>query len=69
MSISRTAHVTLNEPSEEIDLEGWLFGLSDSDYQASARGHQGPPGRRRPDHPQRSHDNDKATSPVLAQRL
>jgi hypothetical protein len=22
--------------------------------------------RRRPDHPQRSHDNDKATSPVLA---
>ena len=25
MSISHTAHVTLNEPSDEIDLEAWLF--------------------------------------------
>ena len=41
MSISRTAHVRLNEPSEEIDLEAWLFGLSDADYQACAEGHQG----------------------------
>jgi hypothetical protein len=31
----------LSEPSEEIDLEAWLFGLTDSDYQAFARGHQG----------------------------
>jgi hypothetical protein len=41
MSISHTAHVTLSEPSEEIDLEAWLFGLTDSDYQACAKGHQG----------------------------
>jgi hypothetical protein len=25
----------------EIDLEGWLFALSDSDYQAAAKGHLG----------------------------
>ena len=41
MSISHTAHVTLNEPSDEIDLEAWLFGLSDADYQACAKGHRG----------------------------
>ena len=41
MPISHTAHVTLNEPSDEIDLEAWLFGLSDADYQACAKGHQG----------------------------
>ena len=41
MSITSTAHVTLNEPSDQIDLEAWLFGLSDSDYQACAKGHQG----------------------------
>jgi hypothetical protein len=41
MSISHTAHVTLNEPSDRVDLEAWLFGLSDCDYQARARGHQG----------------------------
>jgi hypothetical protein len=41
MSISHTAHVTLTEPSEEIDLEAWLFALTDSDYQACAKGHQG----------------------------
>jgi hypothetical protein len=40
MSISHTAHVTLNEPSDQIDLEAWLFELSDSDYQACAKGHQ-----------------------------
>ena len=41
MSISHTAQVTLNEPSDQIDLEAWLFGLSDSDYQSCAKGHQG----------------------------
>jgi hypothetical protein len=41
MSISHTAHVTLNEPSDQIDLEAWLFKLSDFDYQACAKGHQG----------------------------
>jgi hypothetical protein len=41
MSISHTAYVTLNEPSDEIDLDVWIFGLSDGDYQACAKGHQG----------------------------
>jgi hypothetical protein len=41
MSISHTAHVTLSEPSEEIDLEARLFRLTDSDNQACAKGHQG----------------------------
>ena len=40
-TISHTAHVTLGEPGSEIDIEGWLFGLTDGDYQACARGHQG----------------------------
>ena len=41
MTISHTAHVTLNEPCDQIDLEAWLFGLSDADYQACANGHRG----------------------------
>jgi len=41
MSIGHTAHVTLNKRSDEIDLEAWLFGLSDAAYQACANGHQG----------------------------
>ena len=41
MPISHTAHVTLNVPSDEIDLEAWLFWLSDADYQACAKGHHG----------------------------
>ena len=41
MPISHTAHVTLDEPSDEIDIEAWLFALSDGDYQACARGHRG----------------------------
>ena len=39
MPFSHTAHVELNAPSDEIDLEAWLFGLSDADYQACAKGH------------------------------
>jgi hypothetical protein len=38
---SDTSRVTLDGPSEEIDLDAWLFGLSDADYQACARGHRG----------------------------
>ena len=41
MSISHTARVTLNASSDELDLEAWLFGLSDADYQACAKGHRG----------------------------
>ena len=41
MSISHTTHSALTQPSNEIDLETWLFGLSDGDYQACARGHRG----------------------------
>jgi hypothetical protein len=41
MPISHTAKLTLNEPSDEIDLGTWIFGLSDEDYQACAKGHHG----------------------------
>jgi hypothetical protein len=41
MPISHTAKVGTNEPSEEIDLGTWIFGLSDQDYQACAKGHHG----------------------------
>ena len=41
MSVSHTAHVRLNEPSEDIDLEARLFRLTDSDNQACANGHRG----------------------------
>jgi hypothetical protein len=41
VSISHTAYLTLSEPIESIDLEAWLFGLADAEYQACAKGHQG----------------------------
>lgn len=41
MSIRRTTRVPLDAPRNEIDLEAWLFGLSDGDYQACAKGHRG----------------------------
>lgn len=31
----------LNASVDEVDLEKWLFTLSDSEYQATARGHRG----------------------------
>ncbi len=40
MPISHTAHVALYAPSHEIDLEAWLFELSDADYQTWAKGHE-----------------------------
>src|SRR5262249_47618897 len=39
--ISHTARATLDAPSDAVDLEAWLFALSDADYQACATGHQG----------------------------
>jgi len=41
MPISHTAKVATKEPSEEIDLGTWIFGLSDRDYRACAKGHHG----------------------------
>ena len=41
MPVTRSVQVTLNAPADEIDLEAWIFGLSDADYQACARGHHG----------------------------
>jgi hypothetical protein len=38
--VRRAAQVTLNVPCNEVDLESWLFGLSDEEYQACARGHR-----------------------------
>ena len=40
VTLRRTARVTIDVPSTEIDLETWLFGLSDEEYQACARGHR-----------------------------
>jgi len=40
MTLRRTAHATLDVPIEDIDLDSWLFGLSDEEYQACARGHR-----------------------------
>lgn len=40
MTVRRTARATLDVPSDEVDLAGWLFGLSDKEYQACARGHR-----------------------------
>ena len=40
MTLLRTAHATLDVPVQEVDLESWLFGLSDEEYQACARGHR-----------------------------
>ena len=40
MTIERSARATLEVPSTDIDLESWLFGLSDEEYQACARGHR-----------------------------
>jgi hypothetical protein len=41
MPISHTSTVTIDEPIDEIDLAAWIFGLSDEDYQACAKGHHG----------------------------
>jgi hypothetical protein len=40
MTRPRTARATLNVPSDEVDLERWLFALSDADYQACDGGHR-----------------------------
>ena len=40
MTLRRTAQATLDVPSTDIDLESWLFGLSDQEYQVCARGHR-----------------------------
>lgn len=40
MTLQRTARATLDMPSDDLDLESWLFGLSDAEYQACARGHR-----------------------------
>ena len=35
-----TQQTVINAPVEQVDLEDWLFTLSDSDYQATAKGHK-----------------------------
>src|SRR5262245_41161309 len=40
MTLRRTCRVTLDVPSDDTDLESWLFGLTDEEYQACARGHR-----------------------------
>lgn len=41
MAIQHSRQVTVQAPVAEIDLEEWVFGLSDDEYQACARGHHG----------------------------
>ena len=41
ISLSHTGHAMLHAPADDVDLEAWLFGLSDADYQACATGHRG----------------------------
>ena len=36
-----THQAVIDAPFDRIDLEDWLFSLSDADYQAAARGHKG----------------------------
>ncbi|MFD4638289.1 hypothetical protein ACFWN2_13300 [Lentzea sp. NPDC058436] len=38
--MKHTGVVTLDVPAERVDLENWLFTLSDAEYQACARGHR-----------------------------
>jgi hypothetical protein len=40
MALQRTAQAKLDVSSDDVDLESWLFGLSDEEYQACARGHR-----------------------------
>jgi len=39
--VRRIAHTPLDVASDRVDLEAWLFALSDADYQACASGHRG----------------------------
>lgn len=39
--IKYAATTTIDAPVEQIDLEHWIYNLSDEDYQACAKGHQG----------------------------
>ncbi len=41
MTLQRVARATLEVPAADVDLETWLFGLSDEEYQRCARGHHG----------------------------
>ena len=41
MNLQRVARATLGVPADDVDLESWLFGLTDEQYQACARGHHG----------------------------
>lgn len=38
--MKHTGHVVLNAPVDRVDLEHWLFTLTDADYQACSRGHR-----------------------------
>ena len=47
-----TSDVRMNVPASALDLPGWLFGFSDTEYRGCAKGHLGagvstlPDGRR-----------------------
>ena len=35
-----TQQAVIDAPIDQVDLENWLFTLSDADYQAASRGHR-----------------------------
>jgi hypothetical protein len=35
-----TQHTVINAPADQVNLKDWLFTLSDSEYQAAAKGHK-----------------------------
>jgi hypothetical protein len=35
-----TQETVIKAPADQVDLEDWLFTLSDSEYQATAKGHR-----------------------------
>ncbi|GGP02582.1 hypothetical protein LDL08_13260 [Nonomuraea glycinis] len=38
--MKHTGTAVLDAPADQVDLENWLFTLSDAEYQACARGHR-----------------------------
>jgi hypothetical protein len=40
MSITRIGRAKMDVACADVDLTAWIFGLSDAEYQACARGHR-----------------------------
>ncbi|MET0525737.1 MAG: hypothetical protein ABWZ91_13105 [Nocardioides sp.] len=40
MTVRCEARASIDVPADDIDVDTWIFGLSDAEYQACARGHR-----------------------------